>query len=740
MHCVRPKIDAKAKRVRIGAKWLIGKWAVRARPLQISATCEALLQGVCGVGQTIFVEKAAGLMEEAFSRLAQRPGFVNRPDQAQIAMLIGDCMAERATGCFEAPTGLGKSLAALVPAIAHAIAHDKRSVVATYTNVLAEQYWHSDLPLALSLFDERPDCRFLIGRSRYACLLAMDEHSGPGLDLFRKQAELGIETEFRGLVRGRSREVDLSWRAVATPPACPARFCPAFDDCFYYSARRAASEAHLIITNHSVVLQDAQLRAASDGDLSMLGDYDLLIVDEAHDFAAAAANALEFELSANALSVLAGIAGRYQEAVGHVALAAREQPAVAALFESFRKELETAGRTLSGSMGVGIVVASPPELMQEAIIRTHALPGGEDSVKGIALRVEQAIETVVEEVEILLRRWQDEERVDPRRIREVRESTRNYVLFLRSHADGCRGLFAPTGVSVSYAGGTPAGGPRLRYDAVGLAEPLTDLIWDRTPWVCLSATLAVDGGFDFFEKTTGASAMFKEVLPTPFDFSTQAALYLPPPGRIPDPAVARRDGCEEAYYYALAMELEQIIEMVGGRTLALFHSRREMEAVHRRLAQHPERPVYIQTKSGGASVGERFKREMDSSLFALRSFWTGFDAPGETLSCVAIARIPFEVPLDPPQVVRGAWLLSKGLNPFLEYSLPTAKTMIRQAAGRLIRSGTDKGLIAILDPRVQTKRYGEEILQNLPSELTTYYDLADAVGRLGIASEPSARA
>ena len=130
--------------------------------------------------------------------------------------------------------------------------------------------------------------------------------------------------------------------------------------------------------------------------------------------------------------------------------------------------------------------------------------------------------------------------------------------------------------------------------------------------------------------------------------------------------------------------------------------------------------------------GEKFKQETSSSLFALRSFWTGFDAPGETLSCVTLVRVPFEVPVDPPQIARMAYLQHQGMNAFAEHTLPLAKMLMRQGAGRLIRCAEDRGLIALLDPRLRTKRYGEEILENLPPGMRVFDDVEDAVGFLGL--------
>jgi ATP-dependent DNA helicase DinG len=160
-----------------------------------------------------------------------------------------------------------------------------------------------------------------------------------------------------------------------------------------------------------------------------------------------------------------------------------------------------------------------------------------------------------------------------------------------------------------------------------------------------------------------------------------------------------------------------------------------MEAVRDRVDVPEELTIYMQGKSGVATIGEKFREDRFASLFAVRSFWTGFDAPGDTLSCVVLVRVPFEVPIDPPQVARQAWIETQGGNPFMSYSLPLAKMMMRQGAGRLIRNQNDKGVIAILDPRLTTKRYGHEILGNLPDGMRTFHDIYDAVAHVGLGEE-----
>jgi ATP-dependent DNA helicase DinG len=681
---------------------------------------------------------AGELIARAFARLEQRAGFSCREDQVQLSLLLSDLIEGGNTGAFEAPTGLGKSLAALIPAIAHAITSGKRTVIATYTNVLAEQYWRQDLPLALSLFEEMgvevPKCQFLIGRQRYACLTAMQEFSPDIIDQFDGMVELGIETEFRQIFKRPQKDMLMLWKQIAAPPVCPGRLCPNYVDCYYYKARRQAERAQVVITNHSVVIQDAIMAKASEEEEGLLGSYDFLIVDEAHDFMQAATNGLEFELSAPKLGTLLGIANRLEQSLTPLAQRIGDAALWKHACEEFRQGIDKCQKDIvSFSLvlgGPGILTATPSEVLDHPNVKANITLDAMQGAKDLAAQVSAATLGFSKKVQDLLDGWRNVEGFGDT-VRQAQETVLNYTTYIASYGAGAGTLFEPLGVAVSYAGRS---GPEamLRQDVIGLAEPLRELIWHRVPYACLSATLALDGSFDFFRRTTGAEPDFEEILPSPFDHNAQAALYLPPEGAIPDPSVARREGFEEEYYMAVAGQLSKIILSVGGRTLALFHSRKEMEGVLAHMDLPPDLPILLQARSGAGSVGERFIRDERASLFALRSFWTGFDAPGQTLSCVALVRVPFEVPVDPPQIARMAWFQTQGLDAFASHTLPLAKMLMRQGAGRLIRRVTDRGVIALLDPRLQTKRYGEEILANLPPEMRTFRDIDDAVGWLGI--------
>jgi len=681
------------------------------------------------------VEKNSNeLIELAFARLRDRPGFLERPAQVQLGLVLGDLIEGKVSGAIEAPTGLGKSLASLIPAIAHAMTSRKRIVIATYTNILAEQYWRKDLPLALSLFDnpESVSTAYLMGRQRYACLMAMDEVMPGDVERFRAEAPLGIESDFHRLIKRPARELKALWQAASVPPACAAKACPLFLDCYYYGARRNAQDSNLIITNHSVVIQDALQAATAEDGKGFLGKLDYILFDEAHDLHSAAVNSLEFELSRPRLTMLQSLSVRIERALVDSARANQMGREWQEVCEEFRAGIEDAIRALAAysvaGHEAGILAASPPSIEQHPEVARRTATQGKPAANEVSELCREACDGYLAKIHSLLEVWDGVPR-------SASETVRNSTNLIREFSLSAATLMVPRGVGVSFSD-SRGQDTLLRQDVVGVDGPMRELFWDRIPSACLSATLTVDGDFEFFSRTIGLAPEFTEVLPSPFDFAHQAALYLPRAGAIPDPSLARKSGTEEDYFWALARELEQIITTMGGRTLALFHSRKEMDAVYARMPKNPELPIYIQQKSGNQNVGERFKRQTESSLFALRSFWTGFDAPGETCSCVALVRVPFEVPVDPPAIVRMAHLQEQGLNPFASFTLPMAKMMVRQGAGRLIRSDDDKGIIALLDPRLRAKRYGEEIIDNLPREMRVFDDFIEAAAWIGVDHTP----
>lgn len=684
------------------------------------------------------METARDLIEQAFARLNARPGYAERPDQRQMALLLSDLVEQGENGMIEAPTGLGKSLACLLPALAHAAVNGKRSVIATYTNVLTEQYWRQDLPLAQELIGRPVSVSLLLGRQRYVCQAELMQEAPQIVDDMLARVPQGIESEVREAFPAAAK----LWRKIVTPPACPARACPFYDSCYYYSARRKALKSMVVITNHAIVLQEGlmtRLATEEEEDSSrgtLYGKIDFLYVDEAHDLYQAATNAFEIVIDQSSLDRAVNLAGRIENlAVGFFRKSSHEA-ALQRITRRFREETKTLQHRLLSMSSLapqgGILGVEPPELKETPTVsRLIAEPAIRPS-KELVVAILEACADYAQGIDLLLREVKDDPSLDPSGVKQLIESSRNYLSAIRELGIGATQVANLGKEGVSYMASGPEG-PFLRTDPVNLAEPLTETVWEKQNWVAFSATLALDGSFDHFSSLTGAKAEITDILRSPFDYETHAALYLPPSGQLIDPTSARKMGMEQEYFAGVAQEVSMIIETLEGRCLVLFHSRREMEAVRQLITVSEELPILVQPRFGAGQVGERFRKDVATSLFALRSFWTGFDAPGETLSGVVLVRIPFEVPTDPLQVVRAALLRMQGRDAFRDIALPNAKMLVRQGVGRLIRRAEDKGIIALLDARLRTKAYGEEILANLPSDLRTFSDIRDAVGWVGLA-------
>lgn len=667
-------------------------------------------------------------VEAAFQRLEAGAGYEPRPVQRQMAQFICERLEGKTSGMIEAPTGVGKSLAALLPAIAYCLREKKRIVISTYTNVLAEQYWRKDLPLALSLFSNPPSVALAMGRSRYACLDAIRSNRlkqvKPEMVKFLQEwavnAKEGTETELNEFLRRKGIPKSFTygvWEAVATPPACRAKVCRYYHSCFYYNARRQAAQAGIVITNHAFVLTDAIVRASTNDEVSLLDDYDVLIVDEAHDFLEAAASALEFDLDEQLLDSLIALAAMMSNQIND-ALTSDDEPrgfieSIQKLVQGFtarcREAFESTSMPEIPPNGVATRVAPAELAYQPALASAFRADLHQHTVR----TADALCAEIGEFLRELGQTYRDmKEQLTTGQREAVEEIMLQFSYDFAQVFQSLKRLKEPE-EGVCWVEPTEKGW-KACYEPLLLGGWLRERLWKRQPALLMSATLTVDGRFDFFEQQLGLHTPHQLRLPHVFDYGRQCALYLPPFGVIPEPPRTARDPGASEYYQRLADEITALIRLTHGRALVLFASRNEMHEVHKRMPQISGIRILVQGDSSNADLSKQFREDVHSVLFGVRSFWTGFDAPGETLMNLILTRIPFEVPTTPLQRARQAWLEVQGENAFTAWSLPMAKQQMRQGFGRLIRRSTDTGIVAILDPRMRTKSYGREILSNLP--------------------------
>ncbi|OYT73443.1 MAG: hypothetical protein CFK49_06455 [Armatimonadetes bacterium JP3_11] len=667
-------------------------------------------------------------VEAAFQRLEAQPGFEPRPAQKQLAQFVCERLEGKSSGMVEAPTGIGKSHAVLLPAIAYALREKKRIVISTYTNVLAEQYWRKDLPLALSLFPSAPSTALAMGRSRYACLDVIRSNKikrvQPELVRFLQEwtgvAQQGVEAELNEFLRRKALPENLLrgvWNEIAVPSACRAKVCGYYSNCFYYEARRRAAKAGVVITNHAFVLTDAIVRANTNNAISLLDDYDFLIIDEAHDMLDAASSALEFDLDEQLIESLIALAVMMSNQIDNALTS--ENPPMGFLLSIQKLVGEFTARCRRAYESV-----SMPEIPSGGVA-THVAPA--DLAHQPALApvfyadwhqfVVHATDTLCAEINQFLRELEQTYRDLKSQLTSGQSDAVSEIIqqFRPEFAQILQNLqrLKEPEEGVCWLEPTEASW-KACYEPLILADWLREHLWNRQPALLLSATLTVDGRFDFFEQQLGLSTPHQLRLPHVFDYRRQCALYLPPAGVIPEPPRSAQELGASMYYQRLAEEITALIRLTQGRALVLFASRNEMHEVRQRIPSLPGIRILVQGDRSNADLSRQFREDVHSVLFGVRSFWTGFDAPGETLMNLILTRIPFEVPTTPLQRARQAWFEARGENAFVAWSLPMAKQQMRQGFGRLIRRSTDTGIVAILDPRMRTKAYGKAILHNLP--------------------------
>lgn len=680
-------------------------------------------------------------VEAAFRRLEATPGYEPRPVQREMARFVCERMEGKSTGLIEAPTGVGKSLAVLLPAIAYSLSEKRRVVVSNYTNVLAEQYWRKDLPFALSLFPNAPSAALAMGRNRYACLDAIRNNKMKAtpvelakfLHEWSSVAQEGVEAEWEEFLRRKAipqpwkRDV---WEQIAVPSACRARFCPYYQNCFYYQARRRAAEAAIVITSHAFVLTDALMREATEDSTSLLGEYDFLIIDEAHDMLDATTSALEFAIDAALLEKLIAHAATMMNQVSET-LQAQDSAvgftmSLQKLAQEFagrcRSTLDTANLPKILDTGIAVRVA-PAELADMPALRTAFRPDLHPLVVQVAQSLQAEISNLLRETNQTYQTYKSQL---TEREREATEAT------IQQFRVGFEQIYRSLGQLIEPSEGVcwvepMANGWKACYAPLIVSGWLQEHLWSRQPSLLMSATLTVDGRFQFFEQQLGVQTPHQCILPQVFDYSRQCALYLPPSGVIPAPPANARAPDASIYYQRMAEQITQLLTLTQGRALVLFASRQEMQQVRQRMPALPFR-ILMQGDGANADLSKQFREDVHSVLFGVRSFWTGFDAPGETLVNLILTRIPFEVPTTPLQRARQARYELQGEDAFRAWSLPMVKQQMRQGFGRLIRRSSDVGIVAILDPRVRERSYGREILNNLPRGIAIY-DCLDALAR-----------
>jgi ATP-dependent DNA helicase DinG len=606
-----------------------------------------------------------------------------REGQRAMAAAVADVIERGGTLIAEAGTGTGKTLAYLVPAILSG----KRVLVSTGTKNLQEQIFFKDIPLLRDALGKPFSATLMKGRSNYLCLHRFETYrdgvegntsaggrlieSGdrvmlPIINAWLKKTETGDRAELRDL----PEDLPL-WKDIAADAeTCLGTECPRYGDCFVTLMRQRAAESDVVIVNHHLLCADAQLRKSAYGEV--IPACATLVVDEAHQiedvatqyFGIAVSNYRVDDLVRDVESTVS-LTPEMLQATGRVTDRAR------IFFSSLGSAQINVAESKARYNSDTFV-----DYFQDGAMLGGALEGLEATLI-LSLKKDEPDEVVAS----LARR--------ARELREdltflIRANDADFVYYVERRG---RGLF-------------------LRASPIDISRVAKEALFDRMrATVLTSATLAVDGSFEYVKSRLGIRDALELRVESEFDYARQALLYLP--RRVPPPK-------SPAFSAAAAREVIEILKRSRGRAFVLFTSYAVLRAVQQFVEMAVPFPVLVQGTAPRSTLIERFRSTPNAVLLATASFWQGVDVVGEALSCVIIDKLPFASPADPVTAARIEAIKAGGGDAFATYQVPLAILALQQGLGRLIRHRNDRGVLAILDPRLRTMGYGRRFLDSLP--------------------------
>ena len=671
----------------------------------------------------------AAMLEEGGAFAQDFPGYEFRPQQVEMLRLVAQAFNESQHLLVEAGTGTGKSVAYLLPAACFAAQNGERVVISTNTINLQDQLYGKDIPDLQRILPFEFKATLLKGRSNYICLrrLAAFRRSGPSsTEEMRLLAKIlvwlpsTVTGDRAELFMPNYKEQAIWSRVCADAETCLSDQCSyrKKDRCFFYGARREAERAHLIVVNHALLLSDVAVENR------VLPKYRYLIVDEAHHLEASTTRQLSFAVRRKQMErLLNGLSQNLgkKRPVGFLAdLLARCRGEVPKAIE---EKMERHINSLHGEVEAARRLLYQFFNRLDSFLEEHGQDRGQYNQR-IRLTGGIRVQPAWSNVEIawdnvsrhLFRIGEGLERLSsglgdyniPDQ-EDLLQELLSYTSRIRELYEQMNALIVqPSSGGIYWAEVSAKDGEISLHAAPLHVGPLVQkhLFMPKECVILTSATLRTEGEFDYIRERLNAWEAEEAAVGSPFDYASSTLLYLPTD--IPEPY-------QPYYQRTVEQALIDLCRATRGRTLVLFTSysqlRNTSKAIARPLAGDE---IVVYTQGGGSSrkqLLENFRTTPRAVLLGTRSFWEGIDVVGEALSCLVIARMPFSVPSDPVFATRSETFDE----PFSQYALPEAILRLRQGFGRLIRSKTDRGVVVILDKRIQTKSYGRAFLDSLPA-------------------------
>lgn len=599
------------------------------------------------------------------------PGFQVRKQQQEMLCAVGDSINNHSAAVIEAGTGVGKTFAYLVPALASG----GRVIISTGTKTLQDQLFAKDLPLVKKALKTDSKTALLKGRANYLCTYRLHRAQSEGrfddcrsMSYLQRIADWEVITIAGDIAELNSvpRDAEIWQYATSTAENCLGSDCEDYDTCFVVKARREAQEADIVVVNHHLFFADLALKEEGFGEL--LPSANAVILDEAHQLPEIASTFFSETLSSRQLLELT------RDTLGEALAAASDMPELRdnlSLLEKCVLDLRLA-MDKPGLREPWYKIKSKPAIEKEILNLGEILNDLQDQLK-IAAERSKGLESCYERIQ-----------VQNQRRKNLNDPKAGTVQWYETYTRSFSLVSTPLDIADTF---------KKHLESWPCA------------WILTSATLAVGKSFDHFTRRIGMESPKELLLDSPFDYWHNALLYAPPD--MPEP--------QNVDFVPAVVEASiPVINASKGRTFMLFTSYRALNQAAEILKDEIDYPILVQGDSSQADMIKQFRKLGNAVLLGTSSFWEGVDVRGEALSCVIIDKLPFSSPGDPVLEARIKSIRENGGNPFGEYQLPQAVIALKQGVGRLIRDDNDKGVLMICDPRLRTKSYGITFLNSLP--------------------------